>query len=485
MADEMELDGCLDGDSDLQEGWAYPEVGELAGLTSGKFITKHEYTTDQGKPFPVAGAGGPIGWTDRANFTPPVMTLGRVGAAGVLNIYHTDAWVTDNCLVVLPDIAELFDFLGLFFRTVGWSDLHTGSSQPLITQTLVKTLPIPLPPLAEQKRIVDKVEELLAQVNAARDRLGKLPAILKRFRQSVLAAACSGRLTADWRENHPDVEHADGLLATLERPRVKRSDDIAPVVTTEDLILPDNWCLSSVGQLFEVSSGDAFKKKNYAESGIRLFQIANVGFGGTLWEQRHYLPQSFAHSHPKLMLKAGDIAIALNRPILGGTLKIARLSDDDLPAILYQRVGRLSPYDTRIADYFFLYSISDRMLQEVENRLQGSDQPYLNTSLVPAIPVPLPPLPEQEEIVRRVESLFTLADGIEKSLRAATIRTEKLTQAILAKAFRGELVPTEADLARKEARPYEPASALLARIRRERAEKDVSRPKRGNVRRAK
>ena len=79
---------------------------------------------------------------------------------------------------------------------------------------------------------------------------------------------------------------------------------------------------------------------------------------------------------------------------------------------------------------------------------------------------------EQHEIVRRVEALFRLADVIEKRVAAATARAERLTQAILAKAFRGELVPTEAELARREGRDYEPASVLLAKIRTERADKN-------------
>jgi type I restriction enzyme, S subunit len=88
---------------------------------------------------------------------------------------------------------------------------------------------------------------------------------------------------------------------------------------------------------------------------------------------------------------------------------------------------------------------------------------------VKAQPFALPPLEEQQEIVRRVEALFKLADAFEQRVNAASLRAERLTQAILAKAFRGELVPTEAELARREERTYEPASALLARIKSERA----------------
>jgi type I restriction enzyme S subunit len=83
--------------------------------------------------------------------------------------------------------------------------------------------------------------------------------------------------------------------------------------------------------------------------------------------------------------------------------------------------------------------------------------------------VALPPLEEQEEIVRKVEALFRLADKIETRVAAALLRSERLTQAVVAKAFRGELGPTEAELARREGRTYEPASALLERIKAERA----------------
>jgi type I restriction enzyme S subunit len=90
----------------------------------------------------------------------------------------------------------------------------------------------------------------------------------------------------------------------------------------------------------------------------------------------------------------------------------------------------------------------------------------------------LPPRSEQEEIVRRVDALFALADKIEARVKSATARVEKSTQAILAKAFRGELVPTEAELARQEGRDYEPASVLLERIRMERTALECSKPSR-------
>jgi type I restriction enzyme S subunit len=103
----------------------------------------------------------------------------------------------------------------------------------------------------------------------------------------------------------------------------------------------------------------------------------------------------------------------------------------------------------------------------------------LSTKKIARIPVPVPPLEKQQEIVRRVGAFFKLADAIEKRVAAATLRAERLTPAILAKAFRGELVPTEAELARREGREYEPAAVLLERIREEREKVEQKRPKRG------
>jgi type I restriction enzyme S subunit len=110
-------------------------------------------------------------------------------------------------------------------------------------------------------------------------------------------------------------------------------------------------------------------------------------------------------------------------------------------------------------------------------RETGMAQPHFNIGAMRVKPFPLPPLAEQHEIVRRVEALFALADKIESRVALATQRVEKTTQAILAKAFRGELVPTEAELARQQNRNYEPATALLERIRAEREATGAAPPK--------
>jgi type I restriction enzyme S subunit len=106
---------------------------------------------------------------------------------------------------------------------------------------------------------------------------------------------------------------------------------------------------------------------------------------------------------------------------------------------------------------------------DLQEFVTGSAQPKLTQQALNGISIPLPALAEQNEIVRRVEALLTLIDNIGKRVEATTGKADKLTQSILAKAFRGELVPTEAELARREGREYEPASVLLERIKSEKA----------------
>jgi type I restriction enzyme S subunit len=125
--------------------------------------------------------------------------------------------------------------------------------------------------------------------------------------------------------------------------------------------------------------------------------------------------------------------------------------------------------DSTFSAPFLMHVLNSPMtVKRVRDLTGGSASPHLNVAEIKGFPVPMPPISEQQEIARRVEALFKLADSIEKRVGQATARAERLTQAILSKAFSGELVPTEAELARQEGRDYEPASALLERIRRER-----------------
>jgi type I restriction enzyme S subunit len=199
-----------------------------------------------------------------------------------------------------------------------------------------------------------------------------------------------------------------------------------------------NWESVKLGDILSVISGEAFKKKDYTSSGIKLLQIANVSFGKAIWEQQNFLPEKFITKYPELVLQTNDIVMALNRPLLDGVLKIAVLKEEDTPAILYQRVALFKFFLTEISNYFFYYTQSPKFIQLIRDNLQGTDQPYINTSTLPNLPIPIAPLNEQRQIVAKIEALKARSQRVKEALEDIPQLLDQFRQSVLAAAFRGD-----------------------------------------------
>jgi type I restriction enzyme S subunit len=340
----------------------------------------------------------------------------------------------------------------------------SSAGQNTVSQASYREIELPIPPLAEQRRIVEKVEALLVQVNAARARLAKVPTILKRFRQSILSAACSGRLTDDWRPQ--DANHTDDGL-------------------------PDGWQTVSVealieeGGIFDGPFGSNLKTSDYTQAGVRVIRMENIDQVRFIESKRTFISEEKYRTLVRHTVGEGDIIVA---SFVDDAVRAC-----SLPKISTKAIAKADCFcvrvDHKVADPRFvaMQIVSRESYDFFREDIHGATRPRISTKKLRQLPVPLAPLPEQQEIVRRVGALFKLADAIEAHLAAATARADKLTQAVLAKAFRGELVPAEAELARQEGRDYEPASALLARIRASRttseaAAKPTTRARRANAR---
>jgi type I restriction enzyme S subunit len=339
-------------------------------------------------------------------------------------------------------------------------EIH-GATRPRVTTKQLRGFNVLVCPIPEQRRIVAKVEALLARVNAARQRLANVPAILKRFRQSVLAAACSGRLTADWREEQTRLEPTSALI---KRSEAKRERPFRQVDEAELPGIPECWSwvyLPDLGYMNRGKSRHRPRNAPHLYGGhypfIQTGDIAQSG-GRITAHKQNYSEAGLAQSR---LWPAGTICITI----------AANIADSAIltyPACFPDSVVGLIPEpELCVTEYaeFFIRTARDDLSQFAP----ATAQKNINIAILNDVAVPLPPHTEQHEVVRRVEALFRLTDDIEKRLAVATARAEKLTQAILTKAFRGELVPTEAELARQEGRDYEPASVLLERIRADRA----------------
>ena len=328
------------------------------------------------------------------------------------------------------------------FRGDAQAHMTGTAGQLRVPAEYVKDFQLPLPPLAEQKRIVAKVEALLERVNAARARQDRVRAILKRFRQSVLAAACSGELTAEWRS---DGGNLDGDM-------------------------PQDWQSKTVVDVCSAAVDCPHSTPKWTETGEICLRTTNFRPGRIdLSEVRFVSRETYATRIARVEPKPDDVLYSRE----GGILGIACIFPRGLHACLGQRMMILRPSAQILPAYLMHWLNSPSTLFVVRELTGGTASPHINVGDVKAFPIWLPPLDEQREIVRRVETLFALADRIEANVRAAIARAERLPQAILARAFRGELVPTEAELAAKEGRDYEPASALLERIRRAREKQEA------------
>ena len=281
------------------------------------------------------------------------------------------------------------------------SKLREGSSQTTnianISAGRISELPIPLAPLNEQQRIADKLDTVLARVDAVNARLARVAPILKRFRQSVLAAATSGRLTEDWRSSH-----------NFPNPKI-----------------------TTLGELIKVSSGDGLTAKEmHSEGGIPVY--GGNGVNGYHSETNI--------SEPTIVI--GRVGYYCGSVHL--TPSSAWITDNAL---------RVKFTSAILKREFLHYALMGTNLRE---NMSSTAQPVISGQKIYPLEFRLPVLEEQVEIVRRVETLFAFADRLEARLMAARTAAERLTPALLAKAFRGELVPQDPD--------DEPAAELLKRL---------------------
>jgi type I restriction enzyme S subunit len=274
----------------------------------------------------------------------------------------------------------------------------TGSTRKRIARGKLNEMEMPIPPLAEQKRIADKLEAVLGRVDACRARLDRVPFLLKRFRQSVLAAATSGKLTEQWRE---ETNTAEGDAKTL-------------------------------GQVIKVSSGKALTAKNMAADGsIPVF--GGNGING-------YHDEGNVIEETLVIGRVGYYCGCVHM-----TPQVAWVTDNAL-------IVRHDATESSKRYLFYALQALDLRTNDA-----ATAQPVISGQKIYSLLLTLPTLPEQQEIVRRVEDLFAFADRIEARLATAQKTVERLTPATLAKAFRGELVPQDPS--------DEPASVLLKRLR--------------------
>ena len=438
---------------ELPAGWSQAQVGEMCRLMNGRaynksellesgkyrvlrvgnlFTNPHWYHSDLELDEDKYCQAGDLLYAWSASFGPHVWEGERV-------IYHYHIWKVEHD----EDLIHR-DFLKVFFQ---WDtdrikqQQGSGSTMLHVTKKSMEERAIPVPPTPEQLRIAAKLDTTLAAVEACCQRLDGVAAILKRFRQAVLAAATSGELTREWRE--------------------ERSCEKA-------------WQQTTIDQIASVGTGSTPLRSNpafYDSTGIPWITSAATS-AELITSSSEFVTEKGQAASRLRIYPEGTLLVAM----YGEGKTRGQVSELGIAATINQACAAIHDPIEQYLMPFIKIALKANYL-EMRVLAEGGNQPNLNLSKIKQFPIALPSKDEVVEICDRVETFFTLADQLEARLTAARKIVDRLTPALLAKAFRGELVPQDPN--------DEPASVLLERIRAARqAEAAAGKPSRRGRRKA-
>jgi len=341
----------------------------------------------------------------------------------------------------------------------------------------LKKFHFPLAPEAQQKRIVAEIEKQFSRLDEAVANLKCVKANLKRYKAAVLKAAVEGKLTEEWRIQHPDVEPASKLLERILTERRQKWEEAelskmkakgkapkddrwkkrykeAEQPKQEDTYeIPDTWEWTNLGQLtWSVKDGPHYSPK-YSETGIPFISGGNIRPEGIDFSSIKYIsPELHAELSERCKPEYEDLLYTK-----GGTTGIARINTETREFNVWVHVAVLKLVDSREPFYLQHALNSNHCYRQSQRYTHGVGNQDLGLTRMIWITLPLPPLVEQKIIIDEIEQRSTVVANIEKQVDADLNRAERLRQSILQKAFSGGLIPGNPN--------DEPASNLLERIK--------------------
>jgi type I restriction enzyme, S subunit len=406
--------------SDLPIGWVDGKIGDLFEFIYGKSLPDR---VRSGEGYSVYGSNGIVGYHSEPLTKGETIIIGRKGSVGEVHYSPTRCFPIDTTYYVeqFQDMPAKFWFYLLKSSNLG--RLNKATAIPGLNRNDAYDVDIWVPPLNEQKRIAEKLDSLLARVDSCQSHLERVPQILKRFRQSVLAAAVKGRLSDNATSNGRDLPNGWRWIKLSEiTSQVKDADhkmpkpaisDI-PYISTKDFVGYDEIDFENSKHISEEDYTNLTRKIKPVIGDILLSRYGTVGEVRKVTTNRRF---------------QASYSIAIIKPLPNIVLT------DFLIAVLRSSIGQ------------------DQMRQNI----RASSQPDLGLENIRKFDIPLPPLEEQAEIVQRANKILEDAGRLESHYQSAVARVEQLTPSLLAKALRGELVEQDPD--------DEPASLLLERIR--------------------
>lgn len=424
-----EVKGLFEQRTDLvskHDSWEEIELEKVVKIQNG-YPFKSELFNSEGKGFPLIRIRDILKGESETFFNGdyPIEFIVRNGdlIIGMDGDFNSDLWKGNDALLnqrvcrLIPNekyILKKFVAYGIGGYLKVINENTSSTTVKHLSSKSIGEIPFPLPPLPEQHRIVAKLDMLFGHLDALKTRLDRIPQLLKAFRQSVLTQAVTGKLTEVWREvrelknNYLPIDDEEMREPTFEIPLEWEWLSFSSVATIKSNLVDPNKYLD-----YPLIAPDNIQ----SETGrlINKPLVSDIN------------PISSKHCFDKGVIVYSKIRPYLSKLIIADFKGLC--SADMYPII--------SDLDIR---YLFFYMLSEHFLSYANTAGERTVLPKINQKGMNIIPVPVPSLEEQQEIVRRVESLFAKVDRIEAQYQNLKAKIEQLPQALLSKAFRGELV---------------------------------------------
>jgi type I restriction enzyme S subunit len=361
-----------------------------------------------------------------------------VGKTALANTTHNNLSFGAFCSVARPKPLCLDKWLAYFTQSRLYRDyveqVALGININNFRTRDLASMTIPLPPLEEQRRIVAKLDVLLGRNKAGRHELSAAAQLIKRQRQAVLAQAFTGKLTADVVVSATASDFLS-LIPPTKSTLKKKTANLIENTITPPFDIPSNWQWTNIGSVFEVVIGGtpSRQKPEFWDGDIPWVSSGEVAFTRIKNTRQSITQEGIINSSAKL-LPIGTVLLGM----IGEGKTRGQAAILDIPATSNQNIAAILCSQTPIPSEWLYYWLQ-ASYSVTRGDGVGGVQPALNSDRVRQLLIPIAPLEEQREIVRRIEAAFARIDEGEQAVKQAFTLAERLEQATLAKAFRGEL----------------------------------------------
>ena len=361
----------------------------------------------QHKKYDYYGAAGIIDKVDNYIFNERLLLVGEDGAnllsRAKNNAFFAEGkfWVNNHAHILDSYPKKVLDFVAIVINSMNLEMYISGSAQPKLSQDNLNRIPIPLPPLAEQQRIVAEIERWFSLIDTIEQGKENLQNTIKQTKNKILDLAIHGKLVPQ----DPSDEPASELLKRI-NPKAQITCD-----NEHSRKLPYNWCLCNLGDVCMLENGFAFSSDQYKAKGIPLIRISNIKDNEISLSSCVFINEGYEE---KYIVHSGDLLIAMS----GATTGKMGIYNQKYVAYLNQRVGNIKIVDSNLLfdkyRNYFLFSQKNKILELA----YGGAQPNISGKVINSLFVPLPPIAEQKRIVQKIEVLFSIIDTVEQALQA-------------------------------------------------------------------